>query len=110
MYFQVDSRLAHNGDFSASVTFEYYDTGTNNWQVQYSASGGSHYAFAGSVTNTDSGTWKTATFPLPDAAVDAAMNNGADFRIWSSDQITVHSVTATISGPGVLPMNLCPSS
>jgi len=109
MYFQVDSRLAHDGDFSASVTLEYYDTGTNNWQVQYSVSGGSHYTQAGSVTNTDSGTWKTVTFALPDAAVDAAMNNGADFRIWSSDPVTVHSATATISGPGVLPMNLCPS-
>ena len=109
MYFQVDSRLAHDGDFAASVTFEYYDTGTNNWQVQYSASGGSHYTQAGSVTNTGSNTWKTVTFPLPDAAVDAAMNNGADFRIWSSDPVTVHSATATISGPGVLPMNLCPS-
>jgi hypothetical protein len=110
MYFQVDSRIAHVGDFSASVTIEYYDTGTNNWQVQYSMSGGSHYTQAGSVTNTDSGTWKTATFALPDAAVDEAMNNGADFRIWSAEPVTVHSATASISGPGVLPMNLCPAS
>jgi hypothetical protein len=100
MYFQVDPRIAH---------VEYYDTGTNNWQLQYSVSGGSHYTLAGSVTNTDSGTWKTATFALPDAAVDQAMNNQADFRIWSSDSVTVHSATATITGPGVLPMNLCPS-
>lgn len=73
-------------------------------------SGGSHYTQAGSVTNTNSGTWKTVTFTLPDAAMDHAMNNQADFRIWSSDSVTVHSATASITGPAVLPMNLCPSS
>lgn len=110
MYFQVDPRIAHDGDFTATVTVEYYDTGTNNWQVQYAESGGSAYTGAGSVTNTDSDTWKTATFSLPDAAVSEAMNNQADFRIWSADPVTVHAATATISGQGVLPMNLCPAS
>ena len=110
MYFQVDPRIAHDGDFTASVTIEYYDTGTNNWQVQYAKSGASAYTGAGSVTNTNTDTWKTATFPLPDAAVSEAMNNQADFRIWSADPVTVHSATATISGAGVLPMNLCPAS
>lgn len=110
MYFQVDPRIAHDGDFTANVTFEYYDIGTNNWQVQYAMSGGSNYTSAGSVTNTNSDTWKTVTFALPDAAVNEAMNNQADFRIWSSDSVTIHSAVATITGQGVLPMNLCPSS
>jgi hypothetical protein len=110
MYFQVDPRIAENGDFSASVTIEYYDTGTNNWQVQYAMSGGSAYTGAGSVTNTNTDTWKTVTFALPDAAVSEAMNNQADFRIWSADPVTVHSATASISGAGVLPMDLCPAS
>ncbi|HEX4788130.1 MAG TPA: GH92 family glycosyl hydrolase [Actinospica sp.] len=110
MYFQVDPRIAHDGDFTASVTIEYYDTGTNNWQVQYAENGGSAYTGAGSVTNTNTDTWKTATFSLPDAAVSEAMNNQADFRIWSADPVTVHSATATVSGTGVLPMDLCPAS
>jgi len=110
MYFQVDPRIAKNGDFAATVTVEYYDSGTNNWQVQYAMSGGSAYTGAGSVTNTGTDTWKTATFQLPDAAVSEAMNNQADFRIWSADPVTVHSATASITGAGVLPMNLCPSS
>ena len=110
MYFQVDPRLAASGDYAASVTIEYYDTGTNNWQVQYAQSGGSAYTGAGSVTNTNTDTWKTVTFALPDAAVSEAMNNGADFRIWSADPVTVHQATASITGAGVLPMNLCPSS
>ena len=110
MYFQVDPRIAEDGDFSASVTIEYYDSGTNNWQLQYSMSGGSAYTGAGSVTNTNTDTWKSVTFALPDAAVNEAMNNQADFRIWSADPVTVHSAVASISGAGVLPMDLCPAS
>jgi predicted alpha-1,2-mannosidase len=110
IYFQVDPQIAQDGDFAATVTVEYYDSGTNNWQVQYAMSGGSAYTGAGSVTNTNTDTWKTATFTLPDAAVSEAMNNQADFRIWSADPVTVHSATATISGAGVLPMDLCPAS
>jgi hypothetical protein len=37
-----------------------------------------------------------------------AENNQADFRIASGSPVTVHSVLATISGAGVLPMDLCP--
>ncbi len=109
MYFQIDPRIAQDGDFTASLTVEYYDTGTNNWSLQYSEAGGSAYTQAGSVTNTNSDTWKTVTFALPDAAVNEAMNNQADFRIWSADPVTVHSAVASISGAGVLPMNLCGS-
>lgn len=109
MYFQIDPRIAQDGDFTASLTVEYYDTGTNNWSLQYSEAGGSAYTQAGSVTNTNSDTWKTVTFALPDAAVNEAMNNQADFRIWSADPVTVHSAQASITGQGVLPMNLCGS-
>ncbi|WP_051451019.1 GH92 family glycosyl hydrolase [Actinospica robiniae] len=110
MYFQVDKRLVGTGDYAATVTFEYYDTGTNNWQLQYAMHGGSAYTGAGSVTNTNTNTWKTVTFNLPDAAVSEAMNNQADFRIWSADPVTIHSAVATITGAGVLPMDLCPAS
>jgi len=109
MYFQVDPRIAQNGDFDASVTIDYYDSGTNTWSLQYDMSGGSAYTTAASVTNTNTDTWKSVTIPLPDAAVAEAENNGADFRIASGSPVTVHSVQATISGTGVLPMDLCPS-
>ncbi len=79
MYFQADPRIVPTGDYQASLTIEYYDTGTNNWQVQYAMNGGSNYTGAGSVTNTNTDTWKTVTFALPDAAMNAAMNNQADF-------------------------------
>jgi hypothetical protein len=71
--------------------------------------GSSAYTRVLSVTNTNTGTWKTVTASLPDAAMAKAENNQADFRIASGSPVTVHSVTATISGAGVLPMDLCPS-
>jgi hypothetical protein len=110
MYFQVDPRIAHNGDFAATVTIEYYDSGTNSWQLQYDKHGASAYTFAATVTNTNTDTWKSVTLSLPDAAVSEGENNQADFRIASGAPVIVHSATATVSGPGVLPMDLCPSS
>jgi predicted alpha-1,2-mannosidase len=109
MYFQVDPRIAHDGDFTAAVTIDYYDSGTNTWSLQYDKNGGSAYTAVASVRNTDSGTWKSTTIALPDAAVAEAENNQADFRIAAGSPVTVHSVTATVSGAGVLPMDLCPA-
>ncbi|HEX4223429.1 MAG TPA: GH92 family glycosyl hydrolase [Pseudonocardiaceae bacterium] len=109
MYFQVDPRIAHDGDFAATVTIEYYDSGTSGWQLQYDKAGASAYTGIANVTNTNTNTWKTVTVDLPDAAVAEGENNQADFRIASGAPVTVHSVVATISGTGVLPMNLCPS-
>ena len=110
MYFQVDPRIAHDGDFTASVAIEYYDAGTNGWQLQYDKAGGSAYTGIVNVNNTNTNTWKTITVNLPDAAVAQGENNQADFRIASGAPVTVHSVVATISGTGVLPMNLCPTT
>ena len=109
MYFQVDPRIADNGDFAATVTITYYDSGTAGWQLQYDKYGGSPYTPVLSVTNTNTDTWKTVTVSLPDAAMAKAMNNSADFRTASGSPLIVHSVEATISGTGVLPMDLCPS-
>jgi predicted alpha-1,2-mannosidase len=109
MYFQVDPRIADNGDFAATVAITYYDAGTNSWQLQYDKHGASAYTSVMSVTNTNTGTWKTVTATLPDAAMAKAENNQADFRIASGSPVVVHSAQATISGAGVLPMNLCPS-
>ncbi|HEY2698227.1 MAG TPA: GH92 family glycosyl hydrolase [Pseudonocardiaceae bacterium] len=110
MYFQVDPRIAHDGDFAGTVTIEYYDTGTNGWQLQYDKAGGSAYTGILNVSNTNTDTWKTVTVNLPDAAVAEGENNQADFRIASGTPVTVHSVVATLTGTGVLPMNLCPAT
>jgi predicted alpha-1,2-mannosidase len=108
MYFQVDPRIADNGDFAATVTITYYDAGTNSWSLQYDEDGASAYTGVLNVTNTGTDTWKTVTATLPDAAMAKAENNQADFRIAGGSPVIVHSAQATISGAGVLPMNLCP--
>jgi hypothetical protein len=77
--------------------------------LQYDKYGASAYTSVLSVTNTDTGTWKTVTATLPDAAMAKAENNQADFRIASGSPVIVDSAEATITGAGVLPMNLCPS-
>jgi predicted alpha-1,2-mannosidase len=109
MYFQVDPRIASGGDFAATVTIDYYDAGTGSWSLQYDKHGASAYTSVLSVTNTGTDTWKTVTATLPDAAMAKAENNQADFRIAGGSPVIVHSAEATISGTGVLPMNLCPS-
>jgi predicted alpha-1,2-mannosidase len=108
MYFQVDPRIADSGDFAATVTITYYDAGTNSWSLQYDKYGASAYTGVLNVTNTGTDTWKTVTATLPDAAMAKAENNQADFRIASGGPVIVHSAQATITGTGVLPMNLCP--
>jgi predicted alpha-1,2-mannosidase len=108
MYFQVDPRIADDGDFAATVTLTYFDTGTNSWSLQYDKSGGSAYTGVLSVTNTNTGTWKTVSATLPDAALAKSENNQADFRVAGGQPVILHSVLATVTGPGVLPMNLCP--
>jgi hypothetical protein len=109
MYFQVDPRIADNGDFAANLTLTYFDSGTNSWQLQYDKYGASAYTPVLSVTNTGTGTWKSVTATLPDAAMAKAENNQADFRIASGSPVILHSALATISGTDVLPMNLCPN-
>ncbi|MFE2757641.1 GH92 family glycosyl hydrolase [Actinosynnema sp. NPDC059335] len=107
MYFSVDQRIASDGRFPTTFTVDYLDEGTHSWSLQYDSRDGGAYRHAGSVANTGAGTWKTATFTVPDAALAHRQNERADFRLASASPVTVHRVTAVVDGPGVLPMDLC---
>jgi predicted alpha-1,2-mannosidase len=107
MYFRLDSRIASNGNFSTTFTFNYYDSGTNSWTLQYDAHGGSAYTRALAVTNQGTNTWKTATVTVDNAGFAQRQNARSDFRIASAGPVTIHSVQTTVSGPGVLSMDLC---
>ncbi|WP_051951562.1 GH92 family glycosyl hydrolase [Actinacidiphila yeochonensis] len=110
MYFQLDKRLAFGTTSSTTFTISYYDSGTDSWSLQYDAAGTSGaYTRALSVTNTNTDTWKTATVTVPDSYFANRENGSSDFRIASGSPVTVHSVRTETSGPGVLPMNLCPA-
>jgi hypothetical protein len=103
IYFQIDQSIAYEGDYSATFTVEYYDSGTGSFQVQYDNGTSNPYQAASPdipLTNTD--TWKTATVTATGAYFGGLENSAADFRLRnSSGQLTVHSVVVTISGDGV---------
>ena len=103
IYFSVDDSVAYQGDYSATFTIEYYDSGTGSFQVQYDNGTSNPYQAATPnipLTNTD--TWKTATVTGTGAYFGNEQNGGADFRLRNgSGQLTVHSVAVKISGDGV---------
>jgi hypothetical protein len=104
IYFQVADNVAYAGSYVAQVSVQYYDQGSNTFALQYdstdcSAPVSGAYKQAGTVTETSTGTWKTATLILPDAYFGNRENNSADFRLAmgsaATDQLTVHQVTVT---------------
>ncbi|HEY6789198.1 MAG TPA: Ig-like domain-containing protein, partial [Trebonia sp.] len=103
IYFNIDDSVAHAGDYAATFTVEYYDSGTGSFQVQYDNGTSNPYQAATpniALTNTD--TWKTATVTATGAYFGGEQHSAADFRLRNgSGQVTVHSVAVKISGDGV---------
>jgi hypothetical protein len=102
MYFRLDDAIASDGYYVARVEVEYLDEGTQGFGMQYdsndcTATLNGAYDNAADVQRTGTGTWKTATFDLPDARFANRENGGADFRLSAgSSTLTVHRVTLTI--------------
>ncbi len=103
IYFSIDNSVAYEGDYSATFTVEYYDSGTGSFQVQYDNGTSNPYQAATPnipLTNTD--TWKTATVTATSAYFGNRQNGGADFRLRNGGgQLTVHGVEVKIGGDGV---------
>jgi hypothetical protein len=106
MYFRVDRQIAFDGTFSATFDITYFDSGTNGWTLQYD-SATEPYKGAATIVNTGTNTWKTATITVDDARFAERENEQTDFRIASGTPVTIHSVQTSITGDGVLPMDLC---
>lgn len=88
MYFNAQSDFVFAKPTNVIVTVEYLDAGTNWFALQYDSSDFSASPLEGrfkrteSVVLHDSGTWKTATFHLPDAYFGNRQHNSiSDFRI-----------------------------
>lgn len=102
VYFQLDDAIAADGYYVARVDVEYLDEGTGSFGLEYdsndcTATLDGAYDSAGNVQRTGSGTWKTATFELPDARFANRENGGSDFRLGAGGTtLTVHRVTLTI--------------
>jgi predicted alpha-1,2-mannosidase len=108
LYFAVTDDLVPAGSsHTATITVDYLDQGTGQWNVQYDATD-QPYQGSPPTTSTGTGTWKTATFTLPDAGFGNRQNAGADFRLATGPGFVLSKVHVAISGGTVLPLHLCP--
>ena len=103
MYFRLDDTVANDGYYVARVRGRVPRRGhARASRIQYDSNDctapvNGAYANGPSVQRTGTGTWKTATFDLPDARFANRENGGADFRLSAgSSTLTVHQVTVTI--------------
>jgi beta-glucosidase-like glycosyl hydrolase len=106
MYFSIDDTIAFAGNYTATFSIEYYDQGTGSFRPQYDSTnlqGGDlsgAYTPGPAVQETNTDTWKTASFTVPDALFANRENNATDFRITSPDPFVIHSVQVTIKANG----------
>ncbi len=100
VYFDVDSRFAPASERAFRIAVTYRDTGTAAWRLEYSTAG-SAVVSTPSVTNTNSGTLKTAIFHLTDASFRGAHTGGMDFRIFNGGtaDVTIRSARVIRGGP-----------
>jgi len=84
LYFYVQDNFAIGSSLNMQIKVTYLDTATTSWQLQYRNTAGA--LISESVTNTNEGTKKTATFDLTAANFDNAMTGNADFRIYNGGQ------------------------
>jgi hypothetical protein len=80
MYFKIDDRYLHGGPAEATITVRYFDRGSDSWQLQYDAVGDA-YKVAGTITKTNTNTWKDKSFTVSDARFANSQTGGADFRV-----------------------------
>jgi len=80
MWFKIDDRFTASTVTEATFTVTYFDKGTDTWQLAYDSVGNA-YRVAGTITKTNTNTWKKATFNVADAWFGNLQLGGADFRI-----------------------------
>ena len=112
--FRADDGAIFAGDPTTRVQIEveYFDQGTDTFNIQYDALSGGHlgdgrFKDTGSVIKTDTGRFQTAVFTLCDAYF-ANRDNGADFRIfdWGDGAEIIHRVTVTLLPPEATVINV----
>jgi Bacterial Ig-like domain/Domain of unknown function (DUF5703) len=101
MYFALDGSVASTGDYRATFTVSYYDSGTGTVALQYDRGTSAPYRSAGTITLTNTDSWKTAAITVSDAYFGGDENAGGDFRLTASGPVTVHSVAVAVTGAAV---------
>ncbi len=99
IYGNVSDSYIYGGHHKVEVAIEYYDAqldGKQDFGITYDSLAATWASSAATTTYlTGTNTWKTATYVLDDAKF-ANGENGADFRIFTSDSdVCIHSVTVT---------------
>ncbi len=103
-YFGVSDSWAFQGSKpNVYISVEYYDSGTHTLSLQYDAIGADfayYYKEGGSVTLTNTNTWKSRIFHVTDAWFGNRQNAGADFRIGSvGNRFYLNRVALTTQQP-----------
>jgi len=85
-YFAVNDAYAYQANNQDQyIIIDYYDTGTSTLTLEYDSNTGNtlpaFYKNGGSVTLTNTNTWKSKLFHVTDAYFGNRQNGGADFRI-----------------------------
>jgi hypothetical protein len=101
LYFSISPSVAATSSYNATITVSYYDSGTGPVALQYDNGPKDPYHTAGTITETGSDTWKTASIAVSGAYFGGLENAGADFRLDAQQPITVHSVGVSVTGPAV---------
>ncbi|RIJ71056.1 hypothetical protein D1871_15865 [Nakamurella silvestris] len=109
MYFDIDNLLVPGGTYDAVINVTYFDQGTGTWNIQYdSRTPNQAYQGSPNFRNTNTNTWKTATFTLANVRFESRQNAGADFRInIGAGGQTIGRVSVATKGTGVKAMHLC---
>jgi len=87
MYFDVDEAYAYANNYRATITVTYYDQGTDRWELRYDGLAGDDL-LGGTVTKTNTRTWRKAVFELTEVEFGNALPGGggragSDFRIYN---------------------------
>jgi hypothetical protein len=107
--FDVGDSVAATSTYRGTATVSYHDTGTGSFSLYYDAGRNDQNHLAGSVALQNSGTWRTATFPLSNAYLGGRSAGGADLRVDATgSSVTVHSVGLQVTGPWVTGGTLFP--
>ncbi|MGQ9518262.1 MAG: hypothetical protein ACUVT1_13425, partial [Anaerolineae bacterium] len=105
MYFDVDDGYLFGGSNVVSLTVTYFDRGTDTWTLEYDSADAITKS-AGTVTKTNTNTWKTQTFTLEDAHFANRQPGGNDFRINSNgdgDEIVHFVILKRLTEPTPTP-------
>ncbi len=88
-YFEVDDQYFNSTDNAITFHISYFDDASNNFELQYNATGSADKSIVISKTNTNQ--WLTKTVMVADAEFNGQLENQADFRI--TGEVYIRSVS-----------------